>query len=170
MEMNELLLKAQRFLTSRAGGGDRRFLYAVPLDSYDEKHYRMEFYVLEGSPPKGFIVADHASRQVSAYDGAGTLLKVFQDKPMAEDDIPAPAETENPQTHLRLIARAILNHCGQLQTVRLGDPLGDMIREASLDMLTAAATSLLLLSSRAVPGVEALREEQQKQQWNLRKN
>ena len=175
--MEWLVVRAQRFLTSRAGAGDRRFLYAGAVDSYDDGHYRMEFYVLEGSPPKGFIVADHAGRRVRAYDGTGTLLKVFQaktemgwlDKLAAE----VPAVPENPESRLRLIARALLNLQGQLQTVHLAHPLGGMILEASTDMLAAVTTSLLLLAQAATPKLEATadsKDEMQKFPWHLRSN
>ena len=41
----------------RAKPGDRKWLVGGPPDSYNDPHYRTEVHVLEGSPPKGYVVA-----------------------------------------------------------------------------------------------------------------
>jgi len=38
------------------GKNPRRWLTGNPPDSYEDEKYRIDFFVLEGSPPYGFIV------------------------------------------------------------------------------------------------------------------
>jgi len=54
----------------------RRWLGPVKLDSYGSESNRAQFYVLEGSPPRGYIIAN-ALGVVVRYGGTGELLKRF---------------------------------------------------------------------------------------------
>jgi hypothetical protein len=36
-----------------------KWFYTKPLDSYNDERDRVEFYVLEGEPPRGFIIANY---------------------------------------------------------------------------------------------------------------
>lgn len=49
--------------------GDRRWLAGSPPDSYESETYRVELLVLEGSPPKGFVLATHNAVLALCFDG-----------------------------------------------------------------------------------------------------
>lgn len=59
----------------RAETGKRRWLVGHPPDSYGSKAYRTELHVLEGSPPKGFVVVNHGL--AVALSNGGTFLHRF---------------------------------------------------------------------------------------------
>ena len=50
--------------------GDRKWLVGHAPDSYDNPHYRTEIHVLEGSPPKGYVVVfgHHNGGMTIAFD------------------------------------------------------------------------------------------------------
>jgi hypothetical protein len=71
----EAILRAREAVRQRYGGaGDRQWLVAV-LDSYDDPCNRIEFHVLEGSPPKGWVVVDQGT--AIAYDQSGRRIKAW---------------------------------------------------------------------------------------------
>lgn len=47
--------------------GDRQWLEAEPPCSYGNRSYRVRLFVLEGSPPKGYILADYVNRIVKVF-------------------------------------------------------------------------------------------------------
>ena len=49
--------------------GRRRWLKAVPEDSYGEDRYRVELWVLEGSPVKQIVVINHTMKEICCHDG-----------------------------------------------------------------------------------------------------
>ena len=42
----------------------RKWLKAIPKDSYDDKHYRVELWILKGSPVKQIVVINHCMKQM----------------------------------------------------------------------------------------------------------
>lgn len=78
--MEELIEQAKK-LIERRSESDRRWLEAS-LDSYDDKSHRVSLIVQEGSPAKGYIIANYGTEQVIAFDYDGTKLKTYrlQDK------------------------------------------------------------------------------------------
>ena len=51
----------------------RRWLKAIPEDSYGEKQYRVELWVLEGSPVKQIVIVNHLMKSIYCHDS--TLYK-----------------------------------------------------------------------------------------------
>lgn len=47
-------------------GDGRKWLTTNPIDSYSDPEWRIEIWVLEGSPAKGNVVADWGNRCVKA--------------------------------------------------------------------------------------------------------
>jgi len=48
--------------------GRRRWLKAVPEDSYGEERYRVELWVLEGSPVKQIVIINHCMEEIYCFD------------------------------------------------------------------------------------------------------
>lgn len=44
------------------------WLYTRPLHSYNDEHNTVEFYVLQGEPPRGYIIASYALGTVKGFD------------------------------------------------------------------------------------------------------
>ena len=61
--------------------GNRRWLEAEPPHSYGDELYRVRLWVLEGSPAKGYVLADYGTGAVVAIDGGFSHKKVYR-KPM----------------------------------------------------------------------------------------
>ena len=66
------LLAAKRFDNPE----NRRWLRYEPVDSYGEESNRAEFFILEGSPPRGFIITS-SNQSVYRYDGQGKRIKTW---------------------------------------------------------------------------------------------
>jgi len=49
-------------------GGRRRWFKAVPEDSYGNDRYRVELWVLEGSPVKQIVVINHTMKEICCHD------------------------------------------------------------------------------------------------------
>lgn len=47
---------------------DPRWFYTKPYHSFSDEENTVKFYVLEGSPPRGFIIANYALGIVVAFD------------------------------------------------------------------------------------------------------
>jgi hypothetical protein len=56
------------------GAMERRWLEAH-ADSYENPKYRIQLFVLEGSPAKGYVVIDYGHHRVQAFDVRGKRLK-----------------------------------------------------------------------------------------------
>lgn len=69
--------RAKRTVEKHCGSkpGGRRWLVACPENSYQNEEYEVRLLVLEGSPPKGCILADYASGIVKAFSASGWGLK-----------------------------------------------------------------------------------------------
>ena len=48
--------------------GRRRWLKAVPEDSYGEDRYRVELWVLVGSPVKQIVIINHGMKDIYCHD------------------------------------------------------------------------------------------------------
>ena len=46
----------------------RRWLKAIPEDSYNGKKYRVELWVLEGSPVKQIVIVNHLRKSIYCHD------------------------------------------------------------------------------------------------------
>jgi hypothetical protein len=55
----------------------RRWLTAE-LDSYDDPAYRIQIFVLEGSPAKGYVIADYGRGVVKAFDAWHKCLYTYR--------------------------------------------------------------------------------------------
>ncbi len=53
---------------------ERRWLSSC-VDSYGCGSYRVVLYVLEGSPAKGYVIANYGTHQIFAFDGRGRRIK-----------------------------------------------------------------------------------------------
>ncbi len=69
LTLNEAVAKAHASVEKayRCKPGERRWLVGAAPDSYGNATYRSEIHVLEGSPPKGYVL-------VLAEDGRGTVI------------------------------------------------------------------------------------------------
>jgi hypothetical protein len=72
--MESLITKAKRAVErqrlARCGEAPtRRWLEATPDHSYRDERYRVTIYVLEGSPPRGYVIASWGANRVKAYAG-----------------------------------------------------------------------------------------------------
>ena len=47
------------------------------VDSYKNKDYRIELFVLEGSPAKGFVIADYGHNCAMAFNAWGRKIRTF---------------------------------------------------------------------------------------------
>ncbi len=45
----------------------RKWLKATPKDSYGDKTYRIEIWVLEGSPVKALVIVDHHNKEICCH-------------------------------------------------------------------------------------------------------
>ncbi|MDD5736666.1 MAG: hypothetical protein PHH20_00050 [Candidatus Omnitrophica bacterium] len=46
----------------------RKWFKAVPEDSYGDERYRVELWVLEGSPVKQIVIINHCAKEICCYD------------------------------------------------------------------------------------------------------
>jgi hypothetical protein len=46
----------------------RKWFKAVPEDSYSEEKYRVELWVLEGSPAKQIVIINHLMKEICCHD------------------------------------------------------------------------------------------------------
>ncbi len=81
--MEDRIAKAK--LQARRWVGDfdceRRWLEAEPPYSYGDEKYKVQLFILEGSPPKGFVLADFRTGAVIALDGGFDRKRVFRREP-----------------------------------------------------------------------------------------
>lgn len=47
------------------------------IDSYHSEYNRLQMIVLEGSPPKGFIIVNYGANTLTAFDCHGNKLHVW---------------------------------------------------------------------------------------------
>ncbi|MCK9616157.1 MAG: hypothetical protein M0R48_11815 [Candidatus Omnitrophica bacterium] len=56
--------------------GQRAWLESSPLDSYEDESYRVKLFVLEGSPCKGYVLADYGRMIVKPMALAKRLREI----------------------------------------------------------------------------------------------
>jgi hypothetical protein len=78
--METLVVKAKRLVERWYGcqPGDRRWLESQPPHSYSSSDYRVRLYVLEGSPPKGYVVASYSIGVVRALNHSFSKSSTFR--------------------------------------------------------------------------------------------
>lgn len=57
-------------------GHERKWLGSVCLNPYVNKTGGIEVWALEGTPIRGIVIANHATKEVMAFDMQGKRLKV----------------------------------------------------------------------------------------------
>lgn len=72
--MEEIIKRAKIKVIDAYDGVDNRKWLTASLDSYETKDYRIEVFVREGSPQKGFIVANHGTGTVLAFNAWNDLI------------------------------------------------------------------------------------------------
>jgi len=80
--MLKLIEKAKRRVIlayERSAHTDRPWLEASPPDSYSSPNYRVKVFVLEGSPPKGMVLANYGGHVAIAFDCHGRQLYTYRD-------------------------------------------------------------------------------------------
>lgn len=67
--MMDAVFKAKLFIESLYPEFiDPHWFYTRPHHSFSDERNTIEFYVFEGSPPRGFIIANYARSIVTAFD------------------------------------------------------------------------------------------------------
>lgn len=74
-EFWDIILKRAKKLLVKYSGQDRKILGPVSLTPYEGDSNRVDFYLLEGSPHQGFIVAQE--EVIRVYNGYGSLIREF---------------------------------------------------------------------------------------------
>lgn len=76
-DLNDALNKLQKYVDkvwhSTPGFTEedrRKWFKAVPEDSYGDERYRVELWVLEGSPVKQIVIINHCLKELICYSGA----------------------------------------------------------------------------------------------------
>lgn len=79
-KFEELVQKAKDTVVKNYGssGIGREWLSASPIDSYKNEDYRTTIHVLEGSPPKGYVIELRGLYEVKAYSCAWTHLHTWR--------------------------------------------------------------------------------------------
>ena len=75
--MEELIEKAKHWVASVCGL-QRKWLEAEPKWSYNSSEYLVRLCVLEGSPPRGYLIVDYASKTIKAFYGSFERTKTFK--------------------------------------------------------------------------------------------
>ena len=81
MSIEDLIAKAKNHVRKSFAGdldGTREWLEAEPPHSYGDEQDRVRLWVLEGSPPKGYVLADYRTGAVVALDGGFSRKKVYR--------------------------------------------------------------------------------------------
>jgi hypothetical protein len=83
-DIDKLVEKAKKLVTHQishpkviADYESRRWL-ETNVDSYQAGTNRISFLVLEGSPPRGYVVVNYSTKKVTAFDSADRVLKRFR--------------------------------------------------------------------------------------------
>jgi hypothetical protein len=72
----QAVIKAYRFIEGKEAE-DRPWL-EVHVDPYKcYKRYRVQLFVLEGTPAKGYVLVDYGRKRVQAFDSDGERLLEF---------------------------------------------------------------------------------------------
>ena len=75
--LSELIIRAKTLVEKRIPDAlDRHWLRAL-VKCYDNPEHGITLYVLEGSPPRGYVIVNHATKRVIAYDAADAHIKTY---------------------------------------------------------------------------------------------
>jgi len=80
--INELIERAKIAVIKKDCGATttiRRWLESWGPDSYDDKNYRIKLFVLEGSPARGYVIANYYTNSAIAFDGFDKKIKTFKE-------------------------------------------------------------------------------------------
>ncbi len=78
--MQKKIVKAKQKVVEKYEHGkttERQWLQAS-VDSYDNSEYRVELFVLEGSPAKGLVIVNWGARWIKAIDLWGNQLYTWK--------------------------------------------------------------------------------------------
>ena len=73
----DLIDKAKRFIISRVEDGDERKWLSANVDSYETSTQRITLFVLEGSPPRGYVIANYSTLTVKAFSIQDKTLRTW---------------------------------------------------------------------------------------------
>jgi len=78
LKMNAAIDKAKRKVEEayHTKPGQRAWLESNPLDSYESDAFRVKIFVLEGSPCKGYVVADYGRMFVTPVSFSKKLREI----------------------------------------------------------------------------------------------
>jgi hypothetical protein len=77
--MENEINRAKKLLTVSFGAETPRWLEATPEHSFGKEEHMVKIYVLEGSPPKGYIFADYTYGLVKTLRGTDLrTIKTFR--------------------------------------------------------------------------------------------
>ena len=65
-DMERVIEKAKLCVEKDYGGSKRKWFEAEPPYSYSDPRYKVKLFIYEGSPPKGYIIADYSLGIVKA--------------------------------------------------------------------------------------------------------
>lgn len=76
--MNPAIEKAKRKVEQayHTKPGQRAWLESNPIDSYEDESFRVKIFVLEGSPCKGYVVADYGRMFVTPVSFCKKLREI----------------------------------------------------------------------------------------------
>ena len=77
MNVQEAVNRARAAVERRYGEDPRRAWQTAWVDSYAQPDYRIELHVWAGSPAKGWVIVNHGTQVVIAYDGSGRRIKAW---------------------------------------------------------------------------------------------
>jgi len=76
-ELKEIIEKAKRKVEVSYGGIKRQWL-KTKIDSYENPLNRIELYVYEGSPTKGYIVVNYERGLVHTFNAWGEKIYTYK--------------------------------------------------------------------------------------------
>ena len=77
--MENEISRAKRMLEVGYGGTEPRWLEAAPEHSFGKEEHMVRIFVLEGTPPKGYILADYTYGLVKTLRGTDLrTIKTFK--------------------------------------------------------------------------------------------
>jgi len=76
----KLVEQAKEIVMNNFGGDRTRPWGKMHIDSYDDKSYRIETLVWEGSPIKGYIIINHGTGEIKCFGCNDKMLKRFNFK------------------------------------------------------------------------------------------
>lgn len=75
--MEQLINEAKKLVVRRADDGSERKWLETEVVPYGSPSEKVRFLVLEGSPARGYIIANYGMEKVTAFGCDGTRLKTY---------------------------------------------------------------------------------------------